>query len=253
MKSIKNVTCLILMFIAVQMSAQEKKFLKVSFTAYPISTIDTPPENSNLFQYHSGTVSLAQSYQFKYSLLIDLEKNQSIYKLDTLVRQNIPAGKEKVRFMINNNLSYVVKENKNKYFKYEEIFKKDFYSDGDIKDIEWEITNEEKVISGMKCKKAVSKKKEFYITVWFTEDIPVSSGPANFFGLPGLVVWSEDFSWTTELVNVEYVNEYNFEAELNSFRNKFDENKKNKEIKESLLLIKKAELVESMIDNMKKP
>ena len=55
----------------------------------------------------------------------------------------------------------------------------------------WKLTGEQKEVAGMNCMKAeyipqagdTSK-----IIVWFTPEIPVSSGPAGYGGLPGLIV-----------------------------------------------------------------
>ena len=55
----------------------------------------------------------------------------------------------------------------------------------------WEIMDETKKILGYKCRKAIinnySKAKP-KIIAWFTEEIPVSYGPINFYGLPGLIL-----------------------------------------------------------------
>lgn len=234
------------------LSAQEKgKIIKVKYSAYPISTHDTPPENSESFKYHPETVELAKGYKYKYSLLIDLNSNQSIYMLDTII-VNKPKGKENVQYMVNDKLAYVIKNDKNNVKKYEEIFQRKFYSVGTVEDIEWVLTNETKTIFGMNCKKAVSENEDMLLTVWYTDEIPVPYGPVNYFGLPGLVVWAEDFFWTTEIEDVGYINDFNFKKELEKINLSFDENKKGKTIEESLLIIKKAELVKSMIEQMKK-
>lgn len=63
--------------------------------------------------------------------------------------------------------------------------------------IKWEITNEEKIINGYKVRKAVTKSfeieedNEYYYgnaIAWFTEDIPYSTGPGRYYGLPGLIL-----------------------------------------------------------------
>lgn len=64
--------------------------------------------------------------------------------------------------------------------------------------IKWEITNEEKVIDGYKARKAVAKSfeideddDEYYYgnaIAWFTEDVPYSTGPGRYYGLPGLIL-----------------------------------------------------------------
>ncbi len=53
----------------------------------------------------------------------------------------------------------------------------------------WEITNENQVINGYNCKKAISRAFNAYIMVWFTEDIAVNAGPGKFDGLPGLILY----------------------------------------------------------------
>ena len=62
----------------------------------------------------------------------------------------------------------------------------------------WTILNESRVVNGYECIKAISS-QIFYserkgvnqtqeIVAWFTPEIPVSLGPKQFYGLPGLVV-----------------------------------------------------------------
>lgn len=64
-------------------------------------------------------------------------------------------------------------------------------------DIEWEITDEEKMIGEYKVRKAITKsieidpEDEYYngnVIAWFTTDIPIPSGPGRYYGLPGLIL-----------------------------------------------------------------
>jgi len=56
-------------------------------------------------------------------------------------------------------------------------------------DWNWEITEDEKVISGYVCKKAISRMQGYHFEAWFTDEIPVSAGPEKFDGLPGLILY----------------------------------------------------------------
>jgi GLPGLI family protein len=226
---------------------QTSNIVKIKYTAYPASSYDTPSPSSQYYEGYSQMVAFAKSYQYKYSLLVNPDKMESLYKLDTITRENIPVGKEKAMFMINNNLDFVIKKASDSIFKVEKIFQKDFYSSGTGKEIEWTITNETKIINGFNCRKAVSTKKEYMVNVWFTEDVPLTAGPSIYFSLPGLVIMSEDFFWTTELESISYNNDSNLESEINKFTSKFNNNKKNKTIEEALLLEKKAELTIDML------
>ena len=68
----------------------------------------------------------------------------------------------------------------------------------DLKDYEWQISNESKYIGKFKCYKAttVIKKEDkgrntvkiLNPIVWFTPDLPTSFGPFGLDGLPGLII-----------------------------------------------------------------
>lgn len=50
---------------------------------------------------------------------------------------------------------------------------------------QWQITQENKIIGGYVCYKAISKNNR---VVWFTPNIPLSFGPKDLNGLPGLIL-----------------------------------------------------------------
>lgn len=66
-----------------------------------------------------------------------------------------------------------------------------------INDFKWKITDETKIIGGYKVTKATTESYEikkgdgFYYgnaIAWFTTEIPISSGPGRYAGLPGLIL-----------------------------------------------------------------
>jgi GLPGLI family protein len=68
----------------------------------------------------------------------------------------------------------------------------------------WELVEGEKKILGYTCKKAIqvdsSKNKRI---VWYTEEIPYSYGPKNYFGLPGLILKMERLNDVFEATKIE--------------------------------------------------
>jgi len=68
-------------------------------------------------------------------------------------------------------------------------------------DLTWNITEETKEIAGYKVQKAVTQSHDLTgrpsdwdygdAIAWFTTEIPISSGPARYYGLPGLIVYLE--------------------------------------------------------------
>ncbi len=56
----------------------------------------------------------------------------------------------------------------------------------------WEITDETKNIGEYTCKKANCTFRGRNFTAWFTEEIPVSTGPWKLYGLPGIILEAYD-------------------------------------------------------------
>jgi len=52
----------------------------------------------------------------------------------------------------------------------------------------WKLTNKQSKIKNYLCMQAVLEQDEEQITAWFTPEIPVSAGPGEYSGLPGLIL-----------------------------------------------------------------
>ncbi len=55
-------------------------------------------------------------------------------------------------------------------------------------EIDWKITSESQMIAGYQCMKATYMRDTIPVSAWFAPQIPVSLGPAEFQGLPGMVL-----------------------------------------------------------------
>ncbi|MCS4304996.1 MULTISPECIES: GLPGLI family protein [Chryseobacterium] len=258
MKTILKINvCFLLLILSTQkLTAQEaadQRIIKVSYMNMPLSSHQVSNNAGVSQESRDNDIALQSSHKFYYTLLIDPKTNRSIYKMDS-TKINKPENQKDVQLMINDEFKYCVRQNQDSYFLNESIFNQKFYSEGKLSDIEWKITAEEKELLGFKARKAVSKKEEYLITTWYTDDIPVSSGPVNFFGLPGLVIWSEDFFRTTQMTKIEYLNNFSskFDELYTSLQQDFNTNKKKFLIKENIFLEQKAELTKSMISVMDK-
>jgi len=64
-----------------------------------------------------------------------------------------------------------------------------FLINSEIPEIEWKITGQQKMILDFPCMEATQTDTSGVVTsAWFTPSIPVQSGPAKYFNLPGLVL-----------------------------------------------------------------
>ncbi len=64
----------------------------------------------------------------------------------------------------------------------------EFLVDQPLNDYKWKIVMEQKMIKGYPCMKAEKEDSLYKVEVWFTSQIPVSSGPKGLYGLPGMIL-----------------------------------------------------------------
>jgi hypothetical protein len=71
---------------------------------------------------------------------------------------------------------------------FELVFIGDILQDS-LRHFEWRITDEKREIAGFDCRKAVTRICDsVYVVAFYTDQIPVSSGPESFGNLPGMIL-----------------------------------------------------------------
>lgn len=61
--------------------------------------------------------------------------------------------------------------------------------EGSIKDLHWKLTNENRVIAGFNCRKAVAQVFDsVYVFAFYTDEITIPGGPCSINGLPGMIM-----------------------------------------------------------------
>jgi GLPGLI family protein len=76
-----------------------------------------------------------------------------------------------------------------KYNMQKNIYGSNFNVDDSIQNIEWKLSNENRIIAGFNCRKAVGKIMDsVYVFAFFTEEIIIPGGPVSINGLPGMVL-----------------------------------------------------------------
>ena len=92
---------------------------------------------------------------------------------------------------------------KNKYYECYPFYNKNFNII--LENINWNVTSETKKINDFVCYLAIHpltpERK-----IWFTYDIPISLGPRQFFGAPGLIIEVESYNMTISLESISFKN-----------------------------------------------
>ncbi len=122
---------------------------------------------------------------------LNFADGQSIYKMqeeEPDITENNGNGNVVMKFGGGSNEFY-----KNfvthKQIEKKELAETDYIIEDSLRHINWKLVDTIKNILGYNCKKATGKTERGNdIEAWYTEDIPVSSGPETFNGLPGMIM-----------------------------------------------------------------
>ncbi len=112
--------------------------------------------------------------------------NKSIYKFDHWDENvKIPTFLKKSD---EDNIWYV-DFNSDKFNMQKNVYGSSFNIEDSIKNLEWKITNENRVIAGFNCRKAVAQIFDsVYVFAFYTDEITIPGGPCSINGLPGMIL-----------------------------------------------------------------
>ena len=200
------ITLLIVLFINIYVQAQDFQGIATYKSHRKMDLkLDEKKVNSELQKQLQE--QLKKQFQQEYTLKFN--RNESIYKKNEKLDRPSPTSSG-MTITINQGSDLLYRNMKeNRYANKTEISGKIFLVKDTLNPKKWELVNETKYIGEYACFKAVFKEefttksiteegeyedvtKERVITVWYTPQIPVSSGPGEFFGLPGLVLEVND-------------------------------------------------------------
>jgi GLPGLI family protein len=190
-----------------QTTRENVKVIKVSYVATALS-----PDMLSIIKSQVGSpgqvqeyIDKIQKYKYFYSMYINMDTHESIYKLDSIHAE--PA------VMTAGNIDFVYTDSKGYMLGEEDFMKSRHFFKGSLSDLQWIIVDESKEISGYLCKKAIVKNHSD-ISVWFAPDIAINRGPGYFQGLIGLILEGNDFFGTTVVSSIEYLKDTNSFSQL---------------------------------------
>lgn len=108
--------------------------------------------------------------------------------------------------------AWYLDHNANKFSMQKNVFGSDFYVEDTIPAIEWRLSNENRIIAGYNCRKAIGKIMDsVYVFVFYTDEITIPGGPCSISGLPGTILGMTIprmyTSWIATKVDIEKVDE----------------------------------------------
>ena len=214
----------LLVGLAVQATAQQSfEGMATYRSSINIESINTVGQNMNPDQQEAIRKQLAQQMQRDYTLRFNLQ--EATWQENAALEPATPTantGGMQIRVQASNNRSYV-NPSKNEFVEETDIFGKKFLIQDELPVYQWQITSEQKQIGDYTVVKAVytdirtrtemtlsdSEQKTqtvqdtTLITAWYTPQIPVSQGPDNTYGLPGLILELKNGNMTYLCTKIE--------------------------------------------------
>lgn len=210
----KNYVILIALFAYCIMSAQDFR----GTATYEVKlNVDAPKADNSGKELPPDIQAALAAQLMKASLktyTLDFDKSASLYRQEE--RLDVPQPQSQVQVQINSiGEGKLYRNLKEKMLLQEtELFGKEFLITDSLKKPEWQLGAETKKIGDYLCHKAtmtikppkrrdepkqqnspgimIMEPKEMVITAWYTTEIPVAHGPADYWGLPGLILEASD-------------------------------------------------------------
>lgn len=210
-KLILKLTIIILSFLSTIVSAQEFQAKAYYQTQ---RKIEMKLDDSNMSESQKQEMQTMLKKQFEKTFILTFNKDMSIYKEEERLEPPSAISSSGNKVMVlggGSNAKYFKNIKSKSYIDQQDMFGKQFLIKDSLEDLNWKLEEETKVIGKYLCFKATAIKKEtrmelsfsseskekqepkeiveeHEIVAWYTSDIPVSSGPSEYGGLPGLIL-----------------------------------------------------------------
>jgi len=171
--------------------------------------LDLKMDESRMSSEQQKSIQAQLRKQFQREYTLEFNAYESIYKIVEKLEAPQPSSSGfQIRLSGGSDIMYKnVKEHR--YTNQTEMMGKRFLIKDSLETRAWELTGETKTIGQYTCYKAIFKDefktttfteegeikeimKPRVTTVWYTPQIPISNGPSDYFGLPGLILEVND-------------------------------------------------------------
>jgi GLPGLI family protein len=188
----------IVLFLLIEIAYSQNFQGKVSYKSYILENeID-----STTLQKKSKQVADALSIFNKslkmYPMTFELKfrNRESVFQKNAVMKTDNDYGYELAEIYFGGKNIYYTNSNSGEKITNKEVYGAVYLVTSNMKDIKWTLTNQRKKIGNYSCLKATSTLKTknskgiFYkeVTAWYAPEIPVSFGPKDYCGLPGLIL-----------------------------------------------------------------
>lgn len=176
-----KVYCLFAMFFSVQ-QLHAQTFINKGMIEYEVKVnVKKTMGNNSWAEMLKDNMPAFKTGFFHYTFA----DNKSVYKFN---RWDGPKMPEFLRKSDEENVWYF-DHNAGKFNMQKNVWGSNFNVEDSIQHIKWRLTNENRIIAGFNCRKAVGVIMDsVYVFAFYTEEIMIPGGPCSISGLPGMIL-----------------------------------------------------------------
>jgi len=116
---------------------------------------------------------------------LNFNTHQSLYQLT--IEDELPFNQRWFRVAYNNKV--LTDFDKRQFTSEKIVYEKEYRLQDSLPQLQWKLSNEYREIAGKNCRRASTILCDsVYVIAFYTDEIPISGGPENFQGLPGMIL-----------------------------------------------------------------
>ena len=222
----KLITTTIVLFFMLSFQAQEFSGKAIYKTSRKSSFKIGGKNNANISDKMKKNLEARLKKMNQKTFILQFDKFSSIYKEDVALSapsQQLGGGIKVMSFGSGGSDIYYKNLKEKRFSNKTEIMGKAFLVKDNLQEFDWQLSSETKNIGNYTCYKATfsreveemkltledgkpkeeANKKTITTTAWYTLQVPVSNGPGDYYGLPGLILEINDGKTTivcTEII-----------------------------------------------------
>lgn len=173
----KIFTFIVLSLISLQLQAQ--KVLKIEYSEFVIMKLDSTKYSKEQLKAMKSAMDEKRPFQ------LIVQDHRSVYEaIPKINNQNSSSG---ISVSFSSGNSYIYKDVENMVYMTEETYPKSYIIKDKLEGFDWQLVNETKEILNCPTQKAVADFNGYELTAWYCPKYPISQGPKNYWGAPGLI------------------------------------------------------------------
>jgi len=131
-----------------------------------------------------------ENFMSKYEFILKYHNGKSVYEVIPIMvfGDEMTVSEETARIFIDYDKKIYTKKELANIIVFQNYNGKNYNVETETKYHDWVLTSETKKINNFTCYKATSKIRNADIIAWYCPEIPISIGPNEYKGLPGLIL-----------------------------------------------------------------